>query len=78
MNNEALAELYIKLSMRYEEDNFVECGLKSATEARQNIIDKIKAGSLSKKDIRFIEPVFTYGNLNINDFIKPKKRFIFF
>lgn len=78
MNNEELAQLYINLSLKYEEDNYVECGFKQATEAREVIINKIKSGSLSKKDIRLIEPVFAYGNVNINDLIIPKKRFIFF
>ena len=78
MNNEALAELYIKFSLKYEEENYVECGFKQATETRQMIIKKIKSGSLSKKDIRLIEPVFAYSNVNIHNLITPKKRFIFF
>ncbi len=78
VNNEELAALYIDLSMKYEEDNYVECGFKAATDARKNMIDKIKAGSLSKKDIHILEPIFSYGDLNIHTLVKPKKRFIFF
>lgn len=78
MNNEKLAELFIDLSMKYEEDNYVECGFKAATDARKEMIVKIKAGSLSKRDIRTIEPIFSYGEINIHDLVKPKKRFMFF
>ena len=78
MNNDALAELYINLAMKYEEENYVECGFKAATDARRKIIDKIKAGSLSKKDIHALEPIFSYSKLNINEYFKAKKRFIFF
>lgn len=74
MNNEALAELYIKLSLIYEEENYVMCGFKHATKIRQMIINKIESGSLSKKDIRLIEPVFSYSN--IHNLITPQKRFI--
>lgn len=78
MNNEALAKLYIDLSMKYEAENFVECGFKTATETQKKMIDKIKNGSLSKKDIRTLEPIFVFNNLDINDYLKAKKRFIFF
>lgn len=78
MNNEALVELYIELAMKYEEENYVECGFKAATDARRKIVDKIKAGSLSKKDIRALEPIFSFSNLNINDHFTAKRRFIFF
>lgn len=78
MNNVELADLYINLAMKFEEENYVECGFKAATEARQKIVAKIKAGTLSNKDIRSIEPIFLYGNLNVHDYVKAKKRFIFF
>ncbi len=78
MNNAELADLYINLAMKFEEENYVECGFKAATEARQKIVAKIKAGTLSSKDIRSIEPGFQYGNLNVHDYVKAKKRFIFF
>jgi len=78
MNNDALAELYIELAMKYEEENYVECGFKAATETRRKIVDKIKAGSLSKKEIHALEPIFSFSKLNINDYFTAKKRFIFF
>ncbi|WP_067049563.1 hypothetical protein [Moritella sp. JT01] len=78
MNNSELADLYMKLSMRYEEEFPVECGFEIATKERMNMIDKIRVGSLSNKDIRTIDPIFSYGNVDISDHIKPKKRFLFF
>jgi hypothetical protein len=47
MNNAELADLYINLAMKFEEENYVECDFKSVTEARQKIVSKIKAGTLS-------------------------------
>ena len=78
MTNEELADLYINLAMKFEEENYVECGFKAATEARQKIVSKIKTGNLSSKDVRSIEPVFQYGGLHVHDYVKAKKRFIFF
>jgi len=78
MNNQELANLYVDLAMKYEEDNYVECGFKEATQARQRLVDSIKSGKLTKKEFRAIEPVFAYSNVNLGDYIKPKKRFLFF
>jgi len=78
MNNEALANLYQTLSMKYEEDFPVECGFAKATEERMKMLDKIRQGTLSKKDINLISPVFSYGNIDISTYLQPKKRFFFF
>ena len=78
MNNAELADLYMKLSMKYEEEFPVECGFEIATKERMSVIDKIRSGSLSNKDIRAIEPIFSYGNVDISDYVKAKKRFLFF
>lgn len=78
MNNEELASLYQELSMKYEEDFPVECGFAKATQERMIMLDKIRQGTLSKKDIRLVEPIFAYGNIAISDYIQPKKRFGFF
>ena len=78
MNNHELADLYVDLAMKYEEDNYVECGFKEATEARQRLVDSIKSGAISKKDFHAMEPVFAYSNVKLADYIKPKKRFLFF
>jgi len=79
LNNAELADLYMKLSMKFEEEFPVECGFEIATKERMNMIDKIRVGSLSNKDIRTIEPIFSYGNVDISDHVKAKKKkFIFF
>lgn len=78
MNYEELAELYVELSMKYEEEYPVECGFDAATKARTSMVEKIRAGSLSKKDMSIIEPIFSYGNVDITKYVKPKKRFILF
>jgi len=78
MNNEDLANLYVKLSMKYEEEFPVECGFEAATKVQTNMIEKIRNGLLSKKDIKKIEPIFAYGNVDIACFVKVKKRFLFF
>jgi hypothetical protein len=78
VNTTELAELYLELSMRYEEEHFVECGFESATKARSEMYKKILSGSLSNKDLGEIEHVFAMRNINIRAHIKPKKRFIFF
>lgn len=78
MDNEKLANLYQDLSMKYEEEFPVECGFAKATQERTMMLDKIRQGTLSKKDIRLVDPIFSYGNVDISDYIQPKKRFIFF
>ena len=78
MNNEELADLYIELFMKYEEEFPVECGFELATNERIKMIDKIRLGSLSNKDIKIIAPIFYYGDVDISAHIKAKKRFIFF
>lgn len=78
MSNDELAELYIELSMIYEEEQFVECGFETATKARTQMYKKIQAGSLTNKELAEVEPVFATRNINILDYIKPKKRFLFF
>jgi len=78
LNNAELADLYMKLSMKYEEEFPVECGFEIATKERMKMIDKIRIGSLSNKDISTIEPIFSYGNVDILDHVKAKKRFFFF
>jgi len=78
LNNGELANLYMELSMKYEEEFPVECGFELATNERIKMIDKIRLGSLSNKDIKKIEPIFFYGNVDISEHIKAKKRFVFF
>ena len=78
MNNKQLAELYVELALMYEEEFPVECGFAEATKAQALMVDKIKSGALSKKDIALIEPIFAYGHVDIHTYIKPKKRFIWF
>lgn len=78
MNYKELAELYMDLSMKYEEEFPVECGFEAATKARTNMVEKIQTGSLSKKDMNIIKPIFSYGNLDVTQYLKAKKRFIFF
>lgn len=78
MNNAELADLYIKLSMKYEEEFPVQCGFEIATKKQMIIIDKIRSGSLSKKDIKIIEPIFSYGNIVITNHVRAQKRFLFF
>jgi len=78
LNNEELADLYIELSMKYEEEFPVDCGFELATNERIKMVDKIRFGSLSNKDIKTIAPMFFYGNVDISEHIKAKKRFVFF
>ena len=62
----------------YQEQFPVECGFAAATSAQGLLVEKIKSGALSKKDIALIEPVFAYGHVDIHKYVKPKKRFIWF
>lgn len=78
MSNDELAKLYETLSMKYEEEFAVECGFAQATKERMAMLEKIRRGSLSKKDIRVIEPIFSYGNIDLSAYIQPRKRFVFF
>lgn len=78
MNNNELADLYLDAAMRYEDEQYVECGFKKASEFRGLIIDNIKKGTLSAKQLKLIAPVFDYVGINIYEHIKPRKRFLFF
>lgn len=78
MNNDQLADLYIELAMKFEEENYVECGFKAATEQRQKLIEKIRSGRVNKKDLKLLEPVFSYGNIDIHQHLSVRKRFFFF
>ncbi len=78
MTPEELAEHYINISLKYEEENYVECGFKKATEERNRIYEKIKTGRVSSKEMKAIEPVFHYGNIDIREHLKIEKRFFIF
>jgi len=78
LNNGELADLYIELSLKYEEEFPVECGFELATNERIKMVDKIRSGSLSKKDVETIAPIFLYGDVDLSEHVKTKKRFVFF
>ena len=44
----------------------------------QTMAEKIESGSLSKNDIILLEPIFTYGHMDVHLHLKAKKRFIWF
>lgn len=78
MTNDELAKHYVELSLKYESEQFTKCGFKEATKARMQTHEKILKGSLSKKDLREIAPIFHYGNIDIYKYIKPRKKFFIF
>jgi len=78
VTNEQLAALYVELLGMYEEDFPIEETTVSSLEEKAVIINKIKSGAVYKTDMRFIEPIFIYGHVDIHRYITPKKRFIWF
>lgn len=53
----------------------------STTENMENcalMVEKIRSDSLSKQDIQIIEPVFNYGHMDVHQYLKAKKRFVWF
>jgi len=77
VTNKQLAALYVELLSLYEED-FPQAAEASSDEQQMLFINKILAGKISAKDIQLIEPVFSYGHVDIHRYIQPKKRFIWF
>ncbi len=73
MNNTELAEKYKVLAMRYEEENFTDCGFKGATEQQEQLYQKLLTGKVSRKEYALIEPIFSYAGLTLGDYIKPQK-----
>jgi len=73
MNNMELAEKYKVLAMRFEDENYTDCGFEIATEQQEQLYQKLLTGNVSRKEYALIEPVFSYAGLNLGDFIKPKK-----
>lgn len=78
MKNNELADLYLEAAMRYEDEQYVECGFKKASEYRGLIYENIKKGTITSKQLKFIAPVFDYVGINIYEYIQPRKRFLFF
>lgn len=72
MKRDDLADLYINLCYKYEEENSVECGSKTATQDLINMSHKIRSGKMTHHDIKLIEHVFEYGEMDayqlFNDF----------
>ena len=52
MNNKQLAELYVELALKYEEQFPVECGFAAATSAQALLVEKIASRRAVEKRYR--------------------------
>ncbi|MDQ2077093.1 hypothetical protein [Marinimicrobium sp. ABcell2] len=71
---EEFTEKFQELSLRYEEDNYTECGFEQATKQKERLLKAIRSGQLTQKDYDEMHPVFVYANSDLNTFVTPQEK----
>jgi len=76
VTNKQLAALYLELSAMYNDELF---GIDSKElQITADIEERIEDNCLTEADIAHIEPIFSYGHVDVHRYLKAKKKKRFF